>query len=178
MCILSCVCIYLYDHMWLFIHLPLHTTPSSITLKRPTHRSGELSAALFYNYQSMCQVLTLKIHAVGHHFHARNCRGCGQTSRPSRKNKNRKIFFLACLLVICENFPLYGILPEYVSSAHCISIAQPPTLQTVKGIILIMLIERSLQAHELTEYPARVPCKYPVPYKHIMSSQHVWWVYN
>ena len=36
-----------------------------------------------------------------------------------------------------------------------------------------MLIVRSLQAHEPTEYPARVPCKYPVPYKHIMSSQYV-----
>ena len=97
------------------------------------------------------------------------------------KIKIAKYFFLACLLVICENlclrkFPAirYQIkLPEYVSSAHCISIAQPPILPTVKGIILIMLIVRSLQAHELTEYPARVPCKYPVPYKHIMSSQYV-----
>ena len=70
--------------------------------------------------------------------------------------KIAKYFFLACLLVIRENlcsrkFPTirYQIkLPEYVSSAHCISIAQPPTLQTVKGI---MLIVRSLQAHELTE---------------------------
>ena len=49
------LCLYLnssepsYERFFFFfIHLTLHTTPSSITLERPTHPSGELSAALFY----------------------------------------------------------------------------------------------------------------------------------
>ena len=116
------LCLY-FHHMWLFIHLPVHTTPSSITLKRPTHHSGELSTALFYNHQSMCQVSTLKIHAMGHHFHARNCRGCGQTSWPCRENINHKIFFPGMFVGDLRNlysrkFPAtrYQIkLPEYVS---------------------------------------------------------------
>ena len=41
----------------------------------------------------------IEIHAEGHHFHVGNCRGYGQISWPCRENKNRKFFFLVCLLV-------------------------------------------------------------------------------
>ena len=52
-------------------------------------------------------VSTLKMHTVGHHFHAGNCRGCSQTLWPCRENKNRKkVFFLVCSLVIRENLCL------------------------------------------------------------------------
>ena len=46
--------------------------------QQPTH---------FDKHGNLTTISTLKIHIVGHHFHARNCRGCGQTSRPCHKNE-------------------------------------------------------------------------------------------
>ena len=45
------------------IHLPLHTTPLSITLNRLTHCSGELSATLFYSKYGTwwCHELTRQV---------------------------------------------------------------------------------------------------------------------
>ena len=37
---------------------------------------------------------------TGSLFHSVNCRGCGQISWPCHENKNRKFFFLTCLVVI------------------------------------------------------------------------------
>ena len=57
-------------------------------LAATANRSSELAPSLWYGSFSLTATDTLgsltivsmlKIHAVGHHFHAENCRGCSQT---------------------------------------------------------------------------------------------------
>ena len=84
-------------------------------LAATANRSSELAPSLWhggfslsatytlYKRGNVTIVSTLKIYAVGHHFLAGNCRGCGQTSWPCHEIKKREICFLACLLVIREN---------------------------------------------------------------------------
>ena len=83
--------------------------------------------AVFHRQQPTCLdkhgnltiVSTLKM-AVGHHFHAGNCRGCGQTLWPCRENC--KVFFLAywwfAKIYACENFLLYGITLNKTIEVH------------------------------------------------------------
>ena len=48
-------------------------------------------------------LIDVEIHAEGHHFHAENCRGCGQTLWSYCEQKKSQNLFLACLLAIREN---------------------------------------------------------------------------
>ena len=63
------------------------------------HRNDSKTSTLFKacrlrfeKHGSLTIISMLKIHAMGHHFHVGNCRGCGQTSHAKRRKLTPRIY--------------------------------------------------------------------------------------